>query len=446
MRRSLTAALAVVALVLTACGGTDDVEPDAPAPEGEETEDDGTEDDGTEDEGTEDEGEGDEGEAEGEAVTRADADLVIWTDETRTPIVQAIGDEFAAEQGITVAVQQLDFGDIRDSLIVAGPAGEGPDIIIGANDWLGQLVSNGAIDPLELGDQADQYNPVAIEAFTYEGQIYGLPYAVENVAWIRNTELAPEPAATMEEAAETGLALVDAGDADLPIALQVGEAGDPYHFNPLFSSFGTTVFAFDPDEGYDPDELLVDSDEGLAFAEALADLGESGFLNADVSFDIARDTFADGRAPYSLSGPWNLPAFRDQGFEFVVEEIPSLGGDTSRPFVGVQGFMVSAYAENPLIATDFVVNYLGTDDVARQIFEADPRPPARLAVAEEVADDPAIAGFLEVSQQGTPLPNIIAMNSVWEQWGIAQRDILVGVDDPSERMSQAGELIRESIS
>jgi arabinogalactan oligomer / maltooligosaccharide transport system substrate-binding protein len=439
MRRTLTAALAVVALVLTACGGTND-EPEAPDLGTDETEpEDETEDEGTEDEGTEDE------EAEGDTITRADADLVIWTDETRTPIVQQIGDEFAEAEGITVAVQQLDFGEIRDSLIVAGPAGEGPDIIIGANDWVGQLVSNGAINPLELGDNTEDYNPVSLEAFTYEGQLYGLPYAVENVAWIRNTELAPEPAADFEDAVETGLSLVESGDADLPIALQVGDAGDPYHFNPLFTSFGTTVFAFDPDTGYDSSELLVDSPEGLEFAEALADLGERGALNPDVSFDIALEAFVDGRAPYSLSGPWNLPGIRDAGFDFVVEEIPSLGGETSSPFVGVQGFMISAYAENPLIATDFVVNYLGTDDVARQIFEADPRPPARLAVADEVADDPAIAGFLEVSQQGTPLPNIVAMNGVWEQWGVAQRDILVGVEDASQRMTQAGELIRETI-
>ena len=33
---------------------------------------------------------------------------------------------------------------------VAGPAGEGPDIIIGAHDWLGELVTNGLLAPIDL--------------------------------------------------------------------------------------------------------------------------------------------------------------------------------------------------------------------------------------------------------------------------------------------------------
>ena len=63
-------------------------------------------------------------------IERADADLVIWTDDTRAPIVQEIGDAFGEENDLTVAVQQLDFGTIRENLITRGPVGEGPDIEI----------------------------------------------------------------------------------------------------------------------------------------------------------------------------------------------------------------------------------------------------------------------------------------------------------------------------
>ena len=38
---------------------------------------------------------------------RGDADLVIWTDDTRQPVVEEIADTFAEENGITVAVQEL---------------------------------------------------------------------------------------------------------------------------------------------------------------------------------------------------------------------------------------------------------------------------------------------------------------------------------------------------
>jgi len=82
------------------------------------------------------------------APERGTADLVIWTDDTRQQTVQDIAGPFAEENGITVAVQELNFGDIRDQLTLTAPSGEGPDIVIGAHDWLGELGANGGVEPL----------------------------------------------------------------------------------------------------------------------------------------------------------------------------------------------------------------------------------------------------------------------------------------------------------
>jgi len=379
-------------------------------------------------------------------IERADADLVIWTDDTRAPIVQEIGDAFGAENDLTVAVQQLDFGTIRENLITRGPVGEGPDIIVGAHDWLGQLVTNGAVSPLELGDSAANFSEVAVEAMSYEGLTYGLPYAVENVALFRNTDLAPEAPADFQSMLEEGQALVDAGEADLPLALQVGDAGDVFHFYPIQTSFGSNIFGTNEDGSYNADDLQIDNEGGLEMASQLGEWGEAGYLNADVTFDIASEAFANGRAPYAISGPWNVAPFQEGDVEFVVEPIPAAGSEPSQPFVGVQGFMVSAYAENPLVANDFVLNYLGTEDVARSLYENGQRPPAYTSVFEEVASDPIIAGFGEYGAEGQPLPNIPAMDSVWGDYGNAQRDILLGAGDPETLVTDAANRIRENIA
>jgi arabinogalactan oligomer/maltooligosaccharide transport system substrate-binding protein len=245
---------------------------------------------------------------------------------------------------------------------------------------------------------------------------------------------------------EEGQALVDAGDADLPLALQVGDAGDVFHFYPIQTSFGSNIFGTNDDGSYNADDLQIDNEGGIAFAEQLGEWGEAGYLNADVTYDIATEAFAGGRAPYAITGPWNVQAFTDGGVEFVVEEIPSAGGEPSQPFVGVQGFMISAYAENPIVANDFVVNYLGTEDVARALYEGGQRPPAYTSVFEEVASDPIIAGFGEYGANGQPLPNIPAMNSVWGDYGNAQRDILLGNGDPATLVTDAAGRIREAIA
>ncbi|MCA9912771.1 MAG: extracellular solute-binding protein, partial [Anaerolineae bacterium] len=130
------------------------------------------------------------------SVLAQDEGLLIWADATRAPIFQDLGQQFEAEFGVPVEVAEIAFGDIRDQLLVAGPAGEGPDILIGAHDWVGQLVANGAIVPIEMGDLAGEFSESALNAFTYENTLWDVPYATENVALVRNVDLVPEAPAT----------------------------------------------------------------------------------------------------------------------------------------------------------------------------------------------------------------------------------------------------------
>src|SRR3954468_15045790 len=86
--------------------------------------------------------------------------ITIWADRVRTPVLEKIGKDFTAKYNVPLRVQELDFGSIRDQLKIAGPAGEGPDIVIGAHDWLGELVSNGLLSEMDLGDKAKTFDPV----------------------------------------------------------------------------------------------------------------------------------------------------------------------------------------------------------------------------------------------------------------------------------------------
>jgi maltose-binding protein MalE len=378
------------------------------------------------------------------AAVRADADLVIWADDTRAPVIQPFADQFAEENGITVAVQELAFGDIRDRLIVAGPAGEGPDIIIGAHDWLGQLVAAGVVAPLDITGVADQFSEAAIAAFNYEGQIYGLPYAIENIALLRNTDLVPEAPATFEELVETALALTEAGTVDTPLALQEQGNGDPFHNYPIVTALGGYVFGRNDDGSYNPEDLGIDSEGGLAAAAYFSELSAQGVVNIDVTYDIMIEKFSTGMAPFAITGPWALASFED--VNFVVEPIPSVQGGTPQPFIGVQGFMVSAFAENPLFASTFVLDFMSTQEAQLALFEAGGRPPAHLGAFEQVAaDDPNIAGFGLAGQNGYPMPAIPEMSSVWQAWTDAYELIFTG-GNPEEAFTNAADQIRTLIA
>ncbi|MFP4148901.1 MAG: extracellular solute-binding protein [Nitriliruptoraceae bacterium] len=450
--RKWFAIVPIAALVLAACGG--DAEEPADEPTEEETEEEAEEpaEDETEEEAeeeTEEEAEeeaeepAEEGEEEEAAPpVRADADLVIWADDTRRPVIEPFAEEFGEEQGISVAVQEVPFDQIRDNVSVQGPAGQGPDVFIGAHDWLGELVENGVVAPLDLGDSADEYLDVATQAFAYDGTNYGLPYSIENIALIRNTELVPEPVETLEEMVEVGLDAVEAGDADLPIAWQQNGNGDPFHNYWLVTGAGGYVFGQAEDGSYQADDLGIDSEGGLEAAEIFGELYEQDFLNVDVTYDVMIDTFSNGRAPFAVTGPWALGDFAD--VDYAVEPFPTVEGGTPAPFVGVQGFMVSAFAENDLAARTFVLDFMGSDEVQLALYEAGSRPPAKVAAFEQVSDDPDVAGFGAAGEAGRPMPAIPEMGSVWSAWTDAYENIAAG-QDPQEAFEQAASQIRELI-
>jgi len=394
MRRSitLTAVALSAALTLAACGGDDTEEPaESAAPETTA--------------------------AEGGTIT-------VWVDETRQAAVEAAAADYEAATGTSVEIVLKNFEDIRADFNAQVPTGEGPDITVGAHDWLGELTANGVVAPIELGDKASEFEQVALDAFTYDGQVYGLPYAVENIALIRNTALAPEAPATWDEAVAMG----QAAGTQFPILLQVGETGDPYTAYPLQTSFGAPVFVQNDDGSYTA-ELALGGANGEAFAQWLAAQGAAGILDTAVTYDIAVEAFKNGQSPFIIGGPWMLGSF--EGMDLAIDPIPSAGGQPAQPFVGVQGFYVNAQSDNALLANDFLVNYMATEEAQLALYEAGDRPPALIAAADAASADPITAGFRAVGAEAVPMPSIPEMGAVWEFWGVTEANIINGADPVS---------------
>ena len=349
--------------------------------------------------------------------------LTIWVDETRKPAVEAAAAKFEEETGANVETVLKNFDDIRADFNAQVPTGEGPDITVGAHDWLGELTANGVVAPIELGDKAAEFEPVAVEAFTKDGQVYGLPYAVENIALIRNTALAAEAPATWDDAVAAG----KAAGTTYPILLQMGEEGDPYTMYPLQTSFGAPVFTQNDDGTYKP-ELALGGEAGTAFAQFLAAQGAAGVLDTAITYDIAVEAFANGESPFIIGGPWMVASFK--GLDLAIDPIPSAGGQPAQPFVGVAGFYVNARSDNALLANDFLVNYMATEDAQLALYEAGDRPPALVAAADTASDDPITAGFRTVGTDALPMPSIPEMGSVWEFWGVTEAAVVSGSQEP----------------
>lgn len=382
--------------------------------------------------------------------TSADSQvLTVWVDSNRVEELKDIAAEFENDKGIKVKLVQKEYGDVmKEDFVKQVPTGKGPDIIIGGHDWLGLFVQNGVIAPLELGDKAADYSQVAMQAMTYEGTVYGLPVSIENIALVRNKALAASTPATWDEVVQEGLRIQASGAAEYPVIIPSGPESDPYHLYPLQTSYGVPLFGLDENGGYDPDELLIGSPGSETFAAKLVEWGAEGVLNTNITGDIARDEFAAGKAPFMLSGPWNLPAFKEGGIDYAIEPIPPAGPEAPTPFVGVQGFFVSAKSKNPLAANEFVVNYLGTEKVQLDLYKAGGRPPALTSAFEAAAaDDPDVGAFGEVGLNGVPMPAIPEMGAVWNYWGATEAALVNNTaGDPAEAWKSMTDRIAADIA
>lgn len=380
-----------------------------------------------------------------EATTAAETSLTIWADDTRAPILRDLGAAFEEEFGVAIVVEEYGFGDIRDQLSIAGPAGEGPDIIIGAHDWLGELVTNGLLAPLDLGEKEADFAPAALEAFTYNGELYGMPYATENVAFFRNTDLVPEAPETWDEVIAIAEELEANNDENVATNVYgfVRMEGDAYHFFPIQTSFGGYVFGQNPDGTYDVTDVGIDSEGSLAAAEWWNMMVQEGHQPPAVDWDTMHAWFENGQIAMTITGPWALERFRNAGVPYAISPIPS-GTEEGRPFLGVQGFMVSAFSEDPLLAQIFLTEYVATTETMLALYEAGLRPPAYLPALEQV-DDPDLAAFAEAGVNALPMPANPEMASVWTAWEGAIVLIAQQADEPVSAFETAAEQIRTAI-
>ncbi len=358
----------------------------------------------------------------------AGAELVVWSDAERNQAIQDAAAAFEADTGATVTVVQKNFEDLRADFLAQVPTGEGPDITVGAHDWLGEFVESGVVDTIDLGERAADFEEVTLDALTYDGQLYALPYAPETVGLIQNVDLVGEEVpATWDEL----IAMAeDAGYGDRPFILYTnGAEGDMYTSYGFQTSFGAPVFVQDADGSY-TNEVGLGGEGGLAYAQWIYDNGSAGtgYFTDTIDYDIGNELFATGESPFIVQGPWTIPLYEEAGLDVVVGPVPSAGGETAAPFVGVQGFYLSSQSSNALLANEFLANYMSTDEAQQALYEADPRIPALTTVAESVADDPIIAGFLSSAQNGVPMPNIPEMGAVWDFWNPVQIALINGED------------------
>jgi maltose/maltodextrin transport system substrate-binding protein/arabinogalactan oligomer/maltooligosaccharide transport system substrate-binding protein len=345
--------------------------------------------------------------------------------------------EFLAETGVELVVEQV--ADMREQFNIAAPAGEGPDILIGAHDWIGGLVESGLLAPIDLGAKSDQFQANAIAGFTYtDNELYGMPYATESLAFCRNTDLVPDAPATWGEVQEIGSSLVADGTTSAGFVL----SGTTYDAYPHNTAFGGYIFGLDENGNYNADDVGLDSEGFIASGSWIDQMVKDGLLPQSTDWDTAHVMFETGDVPFIMAGPWAIERLDASGVAYQCGAFPDSGG----PFLGVQGFMVNALSENKLLAETFLTEFVATEDTMRALAEAGNRPSAFTPVFDSIEEGTTVYDFAQATLDAQPMPAIPEMAAVWEAWNNGITLIINQELTPEEALGDAAQQVRDIIA
>jgi arabinogalactan oligomer/maltooligosaccharide transport system substrate-binding protein len=351
--------------------------------------------------------------------------LLVWVDSARSATFKPSVDAWAKANGVTVTLTGKDFGQVRDQAKTAVPAGTGPDLLIGAaHDWTGSLASAGVLRPITVSAATSaSLASNAMQAFLFGGKQYGLPFYTENVALIRNLKAAPK--------APTTAAGIKNGE------LQIGYSatgGDPYHFYAVQSSFGAPVFE-STSKGW-TSTLGMDTAAGTKFAQYLATKGEKFFAKAGKGWDDLNCDIKSGKVKYWITGPWAISTIEKGNSkcttpsvinkDYAVSAIPSFGGKPAQQFMGAKGGFITNSPSTDVVNATQLLTYLAGKDAGISYFNVDSFTPANKAALVVASNDPVIKAFATAGARAVPMPNIVAMDSVWDKWGKTEAKLLTG--------------------
>ena len=371
------------------------------------------------------------------AASEATTTITIWNGaesaakDQQTPIIAA----WAKTQGLTVNVVYKK--DIRNAFIAAVPEGKGPDLMVGAHDWTGQLVSSGTIAPIAVGALVSKFSKDMKSGFTVGGKLYGLPIYTENIALVYNKAIAKDPKGMTWDQL-----LASPRGVTLPFE-RGGTGNDPYHMSPIATSFGISMFTRNS-SGWTKTAGYTGAGAD-AYAAWLAKNGPK-FIGG--GWDQMRCNIQNGG--YAITGPWILGGLADKSSTKLVmpdgskkdctgaamdmsdvgiASFPSAGGKTPHQFSGQYGYWQSVKVAGSKNSTNVgkVLRYIGSADFQAQfanISGAERIPANSDALAK--LNNKQLAAFGAAGQNAYPMPSYPFMDTVWSKVGAAEKALVEG--------------------
>lgn len=277
--------------------------------------------------------------------------LIGSSGDAETQAVQEAAAAWSAESGTDVEVVAAT--DLAQELSQGFSAGDPPDVFYLGSDSFASYASNGSLLPyVDQLDNADDFYPVLLDSFTYEGTAYCAPKDFSTLALVINTDSWEAAGLTDDDIPTTWEELTSVAE-QLTTGDQVGLS-----FGPEWQRIGT--FMAQAGGGLtneDGTEATVSSPENLEALELVKQMLADGFAAypGDVNAGWGGEALGIGAAAMVIEGNWIIGAmtnnYPDIGYR-VVELPAGPGGEGTLQFTNCWG--IAADGDNTAGAVDLV--------------------------------------------------------------------------------------------
>lgn len=329
----------------------------------------------------------------------------------------------------------------KEKLLVAIPAGTGPDLFEWNHDWIGTFAEANLIQPIDdlvAPDLQSMFVESAFQAGKYDEKLYTLPISAEVGALAYNKALLgdrPLPTTTDEL---KSLMAEFTGDNNYGISFPMV----PF----LVSGF---IHAYDGWLWDDTTKTLGVNSPGTISAMEWILQTFKPYMSDDPSWDPQTVLFPEGRAPFAINGPWMTGTWTDAGIDYGIIPLPEISelGVMPEPYTGVKSIYMTTGARDREAAFAFMVWATTSKERILQRAMQLGYIPVLQEVLElpEIQNDPVINGFAEQVALGRPMSSSPEMVAVWGPFDEALRAIFTGVKPVDKALDEAQMQILEAI-
>jgi multiple sugar transport system substrate-binding protein len=374
---------------------------------------------------------------------------------------------------IRVEIEEVPWANYWEQLPLDIQAGEMADIFWTNTSNFGIYADSGNLLDISeaLGDDHDEWNQSAIDLYTRDGSLWGVPQLTDSIALYYNktlldaagidpTELAwnPDPAQDTLLPALQQLTTDSAG----VTAAEPGfdpDSVDVWGFNAQndLQAIYIDFLAQNGAQFQDGDQFAFDSPEGVAAFQYLVDLINTHHVSppaadTNANGDLARELFVQGRMALFQSGQYSLPATQDIGDAFEWGVVPMVAGPEGR--IGVVhsvAALANAQTENPEAVTE-VLRWIGSAEGQSYLAESGAAFPAAVEAQQTFTDFWTEQGvdtqaFVDqAAGQSTPAPLGPSANAGLTALGGYFPDMFLGTVPVEEALAEAQAAANEAIA